>query len=145
MPKGVYPRRPLETRLWSRVTKGPGCWDWTGAKTKEGYGMIGAGGEGNKRVLTHRAAYEMVNGPIPEGLQIDHLCRNTRCCNPAHLEAVTPEENNLRAVPTHCKRGHVLPEKQDPRRQRRCHICKRNADMRRHAARTQTSKEEASD
>lgn len=114
---GSDPRTiPVETRLWSRVTVKPGCWEWTGAVTHNGYGQIGLGGAGGKRVRVHRLAYELRNGPIQAGLEIDHLCRNRRCCNPAHMEAVTREENIRRgnapnainARKTHCNRGHAL-------------------------------------
>ncbi len=85
-----------------------GCWYWTGAVTSKGYGSVAAGG---KVVSTHRRAYELLVGPIPDGLQIDHLCENKRCCNPAHLEAVTGLVNMSRtaqARKTHCINGHPL-------------------------------------
>jgi HNH endonuclease len=118
--------RPLEERLWSRVDKtgplpwrpelGP-CWLWTGAKI-HGYGTIRRGGQnGGPMVGTHRIAYELTHGPIPKGLQIDHLCRVPSCIRPSHLEAVTPRENGRRGVSsnvqitrplwqTHCNRNH---------------------------------------
>lgn len=87
-----------------------GCWIWTGAATQHGYGVATAH-QGAR--LVHRIAYLSLVGPIPEGLQIDHLCRVTRCCNPEHLEPVTAAENNRRAPGwlgnrTHCKNGHPL-------------------------------------
>lgn len=72
-----------------------GCWIWQGAKLKEGYGVIGVRG---KLQLTHRIAYKEFVGPIPVGYHIDHLCRVTSCCNPTHLEPVTPKENYRRAM-----------------------------------------------
>ncbi len=66
-----------------------GCWHWTGAKTDKGYGRFYL--NGNKHA--HRISYELLIGPIPNGLVIDHLCRNPSCVNPAHLEPVTHVEN----------------------------------------------------
>lgn len=103
-------------RLFARVVKqADGCWIWTGALNKAGYGAIGGGG---KVFRTHRVMYEHLVGPIPDGLQLDHLCRVRACCNPAHLEPVTNHENWMRGqhrVVTVirdgiCQRGHVLAE-----------------------------------
>lgn len=83
-----------------------GCWLWVGARfVREGYGMV------RKRprvLLAHRLAYETARGPIPDGLELDHLCRVRACVNPAHLEAVTHEENMRRARLETCKRGHPI-------------------------------------
>ena len=67
-----------------------GCWEWQGAKTGAGYGAQRFRG---RLELTHRISYILHAGPIPDGLHLDHLCRNTICCNPADLEAVTPRVN----------------------------------------------------
>lgn len=82
-----------------------GCLEWTGCTNSRGYGVVSLNGT---RVLTHRLAYEALAGPIPEGLTIDHLCRNKLCVRPDHLEPVTLEENQRRAgaAVTHCKWGH---------------------------------------
>lgn len=86
------------------------CWAWTGPLTKKGYVDIRFGAEeGHGRWLLHRWTYTYFIGPIPSGLQIDHLCRRTSCCNPLHLEAVTPkvnQERGIRRQATHCQRGH---------------------------------------
>lgn len=91
--------------------KADGCWLWTGTKHNEGYGRVSFRGT---KAFAHRTSYERFVGPIPEGLTIDHLCRNKSCVNPAHLEAVTRKENAFRgnciaaqnANKTHCKNGH---------------------------------------
>jgi hypothetical protein len=79
------------------VDETTGCWLWGLTITRNGYGQIRA----NRRdgtVLAHRALYERQNGPIPEGLDLDHLCRVRHCVNPSHLEPVTRSENNLRGL-----------------------------------------------
>lgn len=109
------PPAPIAERFWRLVNKTEGCWEYLG-NTWKGYGQFGvqvAPGVWKKR-KAHRVAYELLVGPIPEGMQIDHLCRNPRCVNPAHLEPVTNRENGLRGVSpaaiharkTHCVNGH---------------------------------------
>lgn len=75
------------------------CWQWTGSCDKDGYGKFRFN---NRHFRAHRFVWELLVGPIPDGLVIDHLCRNTGCVNPDHLEPVTNEEN--------LRRG-LLPEK----------------------------------
>lgn len=111
---------PLTERLWAKIAvAGPDdCWLWQNAATDNGYGVIGrGGGRGAGNILAHVAVYLDKVGPIPDGWQVDHLCRQTLCCNPAHLEAVTQAENLRRqaaaiaAARTSCGKGiHPWPE-----------------------------------
>lgn len=104
-----------EVVFWPLVDVGHplGCWTWTGRVNASGYGSSYR--EGVFR-YAHRDAYELLVGPIPEGLQLDHLCRNPPCVNPDHLEPVTSGENtargasptNLLSVRDRCHRGHLL-------------------------------------
>lgn len=90
----------------ARVTRSDICWEWTGAHNDLGYGQLWFAG---RMVYTHRFAYEQFIGPIGEGLEIDHRCGNTGCCNPTHLEAVTHQENIRRGragTKTACNYGH---------------------------------------
>lgn len=113
--RGPKPR-PLIDRLAEKVAlTDSGCVEWIGGTTSAGYGSLTRGKYGTA-VLAHRLSYEHHNGPIPTGLQIDHLCRNRLCVNPCHLEPVTQRVNIMRgdsptarnAAKTHCPRGHEL-------------------------------------
>lgn len=98
--------RPVLTdRFWSKVAiHEDGCWLWTGARNSRGYGQWAVNGLSRS---VHRVAYEALVGPIPDGLTIDHLCRNKLCVNPDHLEPVTIAENVARAheIRTNCRHG----------------------------------------
>lgn len=105
----------LPDRMRSKIAVNPesGCWLWTASRLPRGYGMVTYR---KVRTYSHRLAWELLVGPIPDGLTIDHLCKVTSCCNPAHLEVVTMGVNSLRgdspiarnARKTHCDRGHEL-------------------------------------
>jgi hypothetical protein len=140
-----------EERFWAKVDKdGPGgCWEWTGTRTK-GYGKFQA--ESRRTVSAHRFAYELLVGVIPDGLTLDHLCRNRSCVNPEHLEPVTIGENvrrgygfsGINARKTHCPEGHPLvPENlaSSTKGWRACMTCKR--EQQRAARRQQRQRREA--
>jgi hypothetical protein len=125
---GAWPQR-----FWNRVEKSAGgCWIWKGTVSR-GYGVITVPMSAMR--VAHRVAYEMEVGPIPEGMQLDHLCRNTLCVNPAHLEPVTHHENQRRGLKgdltTHCPKGHeYTPENtRRYRNHRYCRACHRDREQ----------------
>lgn len=124
----------LDDRFWEKVDFTDTCWLWQAGKWTTGYGRFW---DGRQMVSAHRWAYETVVAPIPEGLQIDHLCRNHPCVRPGHLEAVTRKENILRglgvgainACKTECIHGHAFDAQNtvpqsDPTK-RDCLTCRR--------------------
>ena len=102
-PKGTT-RQSESCRFWLKVSKTENCWIWTASKDQNGYGMFKSA---RVMVRSHRWAYEEQFGQIPEGLVLDHLCRNTSCVNPAHLEVVTNDENLERGWGRRIKTGWV--------------------------------------
>ena len=138
-------REDAPVRFWRKVSIAldPGaCWEWLGA-LERGYDNFR--NDNGRKVRAHRWAYEASVGPVPEGLQLDHLCRNRACVKPAHLEAVTQRTNILRGVgatakharQTHCEHGHPFNQENTyvyPQGWRTCRPCKRKRDRRYRAA-----------
>ena len=133
-----YIGQPVADRFWPKVDRrGPEeCWRWLAASDSHGYGQMTVN---YKRKKAHRLAYELLAGPIPKGMHLDHLCRHPWCVNPAHLEPVTPAENVRRgaaglkvllrsALQTHCKHGHEFTAENtrlDKRGVRICRACQK--------------------
>lgn len=92
--RGHRARRPLADRFWEKVAKSPECWLWTGHTNEKGYGYASVN---RRHVGAHRVSWELHHGPIPDGLEIDHLCFTRACVRPDHLEPVTHLENLRRA------------------------------------------------
>jgi HNH endonuclease len=140
-----YLKGTLQERFANKVNKTETCWLWTATGTKR-YGQIRLAGQGSPMVYAHRLAYEFANGPIPEGLEVDHLCRVGYCVRPDHLEAVTPKENCRRRpkraprdLGETCKAGHPrTPENTRINKSvngRYCRLCANEATRRCNAAR----------
>lgn len=137
-------RTSLAILFWRHVDKTGPCWEWTAGLRPNGYGDFGsARRDGSSRnSLAHQFAYKLAFGPIPPGLEIDHLCRNRKCVRPSHLEAVTHRENTIRgtgctavnARKTHCHAGHPynsIHTKYLKDGSRQCQICRRDNGRRR--------------
>lgn len=116
---GSYPA--VIERIERKVQRIPfsGCWIFMGALNQSGYGWVGTGTHERKSDRAHRLMYQHYVGPIPDGKELDHLCRVRSCCNPFHLEAVTRKEHCQRGecgkatgaknrAKTHCKQGHAF-------------------------------------
>lgn len=125
----------VEERFWTKVNWGTDleCWPWLAATNWQGYGkfcLTFADGAHKRGAMAHRVAYELELGEIPDGMTVDHLCRNKGCVNPAHMELVTLGENvrRARAAVTHCPRGHEYTEvntRIDKVGARNCRACAR--------------------
>lgn len=133
MGQASYDQR-ADVRFWGKVEKTDGCWEWTSNIGRNGYGRFLYRGA---LMMAHRFAYERDRGPIPEGLELDHLCSNRRCVRPSHLDPVTHRENIVRSLITTpginarkvlCDRGHPLSGanlKVRPCGRRECRECAR--------------------
>jgi len=88
--------RTFARRVFSHIDTSGDCWEWTSGKSDGGYGKIGRGARGAGQMAAHRAVWQLLVGPIADGLELDHLCRNHGCVNPDHLEPVTPGVNQRR-------------------------------------------------
>ena len=140
--------KTIAEKFESKYTPEPnsGCWLWIGAISpsasgKHPYGVFQVE---QKLKMAHRVSYEMTKGPIPNGLQLDHLCRVTLCVNPAHLDPVTPKENIRRGrtsdsarktqlSKTHCPQGHAYAAENlylKPNGGRECRQCVRDSGAR---------------
>lgn len=90
MARSKYADIPYEYRFWAKIKISRGCWVWTASKNTNGYGQYRLNG---KMFLAHRLAYELLEGDIPEGFELDHICHNHECVNPGHLRACSRLEN----------------------------------------------------
>lgn len=128
-----------EVRFDAKVVKTESCWLWRGAKSRNGYAQFRTGGVGAPQALVHRWNYERFKGAIPDGYQVDHLCKTRLCVNPDHLEAVPPALNNARSESPTAINGRMVLCAQDLHElngenleptalrhgQRRCRECKK--------------------
>ena len=139
---------PVEDRFWVKVEKTDGCWLWTACRIPDGYGLFWDGtyrlNRSPRFVLAHRFAYEAAVGPIPNGLEMDHLCRNRLCVRPDHLEPVTRSTNQKRSPLTGqgnrkkgtCPKGHLYDAantRLDKHGGRSCRACDRETARRKRA------------
>lgn len=142
------PKRTSADRFWAAVDRAEhGCWPWKGSQRRGGYGRVRIAG---RDFAAHRVAYEMEIGAIPEGLELDHLCRNRLCVRPSHLEPVTGQVNTLRgetlaaenAAKQRCIHGHEFTPENTYWRgtgHRTCRTCQRDAMRRKRAVLRATS------
>jgi hypothetical protein len=149
----MMPAPMTAEKFWSKVDRSGGegaCWPWLGSFFENGYGQVSWN---YKKLRAHRVAYTLTNGPISDGLLLDHIeCKNRACCNPDHVRPVTPQINSiensdgqsaLNAAKTHCPQGHayagdnlIFGKGRRGRPERRCRTCHRekNAKWRANAS-----------
>jgi hypothetical protein len=123
----VRRKTPAE-RAWAKIEQTDTCWNWTGyVGSRDGYAQIWIG-PGTRKAQAHRFVYELLVGPIPEGMQLDHLCRVRHCVNPEHLEPVTQQENVRRGMKgrmvTHCLQGHPYDDANTYIKSNGCRYCR---------------------
>jgi hypothetical protein len=120
------------------VDEDSGCWVWRGCTNPDGYGLITFEG---RQTTVHRVSYILHVGDIPPGKELDHICKNRRCLNPAHLEAVVHRENVMRggsAIRSEfCKKGHRFDGYDKKRNRQYCKTCKNEVARRLYARRQQ--------
>ena len=114
--------RTTAERFWEKVQKTEGCWEWIGYRTPYGYGSFGAGGRQRGAVFAHRFAYELINGPVPNGLCVLHRCDNPPCVRPDHLFLGTKKDNTQDMMEK--KRHGVYTHPEHIRRGERHHRCR---------------------
>lgn len=127
----------MTRRFMRHVEVTDDCWLWRGSRDTLGYGRFTVS-VARRSQFAHRVAYELLVGEIPNGLELDHLCRTPACVNPSHLEAVSHRENLMRsdsisavnARKTHCPRGHAY-DRVRPDGSRRCSTCDADSEKRR--------------
>lgn len=136
----------IKDRFYSKILKTESCWIWQASQNDQGYGMFWLNG---RHVRAHRVAYMLANGGLDESLVIDHLCSNTLCVNPKHLEQVTQAENvrrglsgkinNRQKEKTQCPRGHEY-SRINKNGHRLCGKCRSEQEMRYRKRKLDTSK-----
>jgi HNH endonuclease len=137
-------------RWWSYVEQTDTCWYWTGRIDEDGYGRFRFNLEGRQiEVRAYRFGYILLVGDIPDGHELDHLCKNRSCVRPDHLEPVIHRVNTLRsdnfiavnAKKTHCPKGHAYDEANTylyPNGSRQCRTCRREGIRRLYHERKET-------
>ena len=131
---------PPWDRFWPKVDATGDCWEWTATRDKDGYGKFREGSTGSRNVMAHRWAWEALVGPIPSGMEVDHMCYHRCCVNPDHLRIVTQMENiqgrrfsaaQAESLKTECPKGHpytpentiLRPKRKPGQFGRVCRIC----------------------